>query len=232
MPVISPLIILKLQWLAVFASRFNWLYAYFKSIVEKYAVFCGARALICWDIDSISVSMFGIWYLFLWMALFNTFEFSASFIVWSFFTVTTMGDMKYLSGQLESFMMCFSASNFLSSVLTLSWRLIGIRLPFWSLGWKSLWNSDFATRIFHLPIRDIKPGKVLAICSLNSGDAMLLTRLPFRNVDWVTANPSWANKSRPIKDFKPSATTVKVAESHAQHLLVIGTWIFPSTCIG
>ena len=217
--------ILKLQWLAVWASKFNWLYAYFKSIVEKYVVFFGAGALICWEIDSIKVSMFDIWYLFLWMDLFNTFESTASFIVWSFFTVTTMGDMKYLSGQLESFMICFSASNFLSSVITFSWRLIGIRLPFWCLGWKSLWILDFATWIFDRPIRDTKPGKVVAICSLNSGDAMLLTRLPFKYR--VTASPSWANKSRPIKVFKPSATTVKVADSHAQPLLVIGAWIFP-----
>ena len=66
------------------------------------------------------------------------FEFSASLIVWSFSTVTTIGDIKYLSGQLVSFIMCFSANNFLSSLLTLSCRLKGMRLPFWCLGCKCL----------------------------------------------------------------------------------------------
>ena len=223
---------LKLQWFAVLVSKYNWLYAYFKSIVENYVVFCDTGALICWEMDSISVSKYGIWYSFLWMALFNTFESSASFIIWSFFTVTTIGDMKYLSGQLESFMICFSSNNFSSSLLTFPCKLIGMRLTFWCLGWKSIWNLDFATWFFDLPIRDISSGKVFAICSFNSGEEMLLTRSPFWDVDWVTASPSWSNKSRPIMDFSSSATTVILAESQVQPLLVIWDCIFPSTRIG
>ena len=146
--------------------KFNWLYAYFKSSVEKYIVFCDSGALNCWEMDSISVSIFGIWYFFLWMALFNTFDSSASFTVWSFFTVTTIGDIKYLSGQLESFIICFSSNNFLNSLLVFSFKLIVIRLPFWCLGGKSLWNLDFATWFLDLPMRDISSGKVFALCSL------------------------------------------------------------------
>ena len=107
----------------------------------------------------------------------------------------------------------FSSNNFLSSILTFSCRLIGIRRLFWCLGWKSLWNLYFATWFFDLPVRDINSGKVFAICSLNSGDEMLLTRLLFWDVDWVTASPSWSNKSPPIRDFSLSATTVNVAVS-------------------
>ena len=51
------------------------------------------------------------------MALFRVFESSVSLIVCSFFRVTTMGDMKNLSGQLENFIMCFSSNNFSSSLL-------------------------------------------------------------------------------------------------------------------
>ena len=61
---------------------------------------------------------------------------------------------------------------------------------------------------------------------------MLLTRLLYWDVDWVTASPSWSNKSRPITDFSPSAINVNVAESQVQPLLVIGDCIFPSTWIG
>ena len=136
----------------------------FKSIVEKYVVFCDAGALFCWEMDSISGSLFGVWYLFLWMDLYNTFESDASFIVWSFFTVTTFGDMKYLSRHLEIFMIRFSSNKFLSSILIFCCKLFGIRLPFWCLGWKSLWNLDFATWFFDPPIRDINSGKVFAIC--------------------------------------------------------------------
>ena len=41
-----------------------------------------------------------------------------------------MGEMKFLSEQLFNFMMCFSSSNFLSSILTNGCKLIGTRLPF------------------------------------------------------------------------------------------------------
>ena len=48
-------------------------------------------------------------------------------------------------------------------------------------------------------MRDINSGKIFEICSLNSDEEeMLLTRLPLRDVDCVTANPSWSNKSRAI----------------------------------
>ena len=226
-------IMLKLQWFVVLESKYNWLYAYFRSSVEKYVVFYGAGAPKCWEIDSISESILGIWYLFLWMALFNILKSIASLQVWSFFTVTTIGDMKYLSGKLETFIICFSSSNFFSSLLSLSCRLIGIRLPFWCLGWKFLWKLDWATWFLDLPMRDTKFGKVFGICSLNSDkEEMLLTRLPFSDEDCVTARPSWSNKSRPIRDLRPSAITVNVAESKVHPLPVTGDCIFPLMWIG
>ena len=81
-------------------------------------------------------------------------------------------------------------------------------------------------------MRDNNSGKIFAICSLNSDEEeMLLTRLPLRDVDRVTANPSWSKKSRPIRDLRPSATTVNVAESKV-HPLLVGDCIFSSTWIG
>ena len=61
--------------------------------------------------------MLGIWYLFLWRILINIFEASANLIDWSLLTVTTIGEINYLSGQLVSFIMRFSAKIFLSSFL-------------------------------------------------------------------------------------------------------------------
>ena len=54
------------------------------------------------------------------MDLFEIFESKDSLTALSLFTVITIGEMKILSEQLFNFMMCFSASNFLSSSLTKS----------------------------------------------------------------------------------------------------------------
>ena len=51
------------------------------------------------------------------------------------------------------------------------------------------------------------------MCSLNTEDGeMVLTCLPENEDDCVTASPNWLNKSLRISGFKPSATTVNVAE--------------------
>ena len=209
------------------------MFAFFKSNVEKYVVSCGARALICWEIGSMSVSILGISHLFLWIVLFNFLESSSSLFDWSLFTVTAMRDMKFLSGQLKSFIQCFSTNNFLSSQLTLSWRLFGMRLPFWCLGWKSLWKLDLATWFFDLPVREIRLGKFLAICSLKSDEEeMVLTLLPCTEEVCVTTRPRWSNRSLSMRDLRPSATTVKVADVNVHRLLVMRVCIFPSIWIG
>ena len=180
-----------------------------------------------------SVKKLGIWYLFLWIAFFSILDFRANLIDWSFFTVTTMGDIIYLSGLLESFIMCFSSNDFLSSMWTLSWRFIGMRLPFWCLGWTSLWKLDLATWFFDLPMCEIRLGKFLAICSLNSVNAeMVLTWLLCTEEYCVTARPRWSNRSLPMRDLRPSATTVKIVEFDVHPLLVMGVCILPSTWIG
>ena len=46
--VLSPPMMLKLQWLAVIGSKFISLYAYFGSNLEKYVVIYYAGSLICW----------------------------------------------------------------------------------------------------------------------------------------------------------------------------------------
>ena len=49
---------------------------------------------------------------FLWKDLFIIFESKASLTVLSLFTVLTLGEIKFLSEHLFSFVMCFSASIF------------------------------------------------------------------------------------------------------------------------
>ena len=66
----------------------------------------------------------------LWMDLFKILESRASLTVLSLFTVITIGDIKILSEQLFNFIMRFSSSNFLSSILTSGCKLIGTRRPF------------------------------------------------------------------------------------------------------
>ena len=123
-PIPSQLIILKLQSRPFSGSRLSWLHAYFNSNVEKHAVSCASSVFnFCW-IVSIKLSIFGKWYLFLWIDLFNIFKSKASLTVLSLFTVITMGEIKFLSEQLFNFMMCSSASIFLSSALTSGCKLI------------------------------------------------------------------------------------------------------------
>ena len=67
------------------------------------------------------------------------------FIDWFFLSVTTIGDIKYLSEQFVSFVMCFLSSIFWSSELTLDCRLKIYVSFFWCLGWKCFRNFDLAT---------------------------------------------------------------------------------------
>ena len=118
-------------------------------------------------------------------------------------------------------------------MLTLSWRFIGIRQHFWCLGWKSLWKLDLAAQSFDLPMREIRLRKFLAICSLISDDLeTVLTWLLCSEEDCVTARPRWSNRSLPMRDLRPSATTVKVSEYDIHPLLVMGVYTLPSIWIG
>ena len=53
-----------------------------------------------------------------------------NFQQWSFLTVTTIGETYYWSGQLVRFIMCFLSSSFLSSRITSSCMVIGMRVHF------------------------------------------------------------------------------------------------------
>ena len=91
----------------------------------------------------------------------------------------------------------------------------------------------FATWFYKCPIRDIGLGNFNAIFSLNSETGeIVFTWLPEDEEDCVTASRSWSNKSRPINDFKPSATTMIVAEREVQPLLDTGVCILTSMRIG
>ena len=63
----------------------------------KYELFGAAFELIFCEIGCFKLCIFGIWYLFLWIDLFKTFESRANFIDPSFLTVITMEEMKFLS---------------------------------------------------------------------------------------------------------------------------------------
>ena len=129
--------------------------------------------------------------------------------------------------------MCFSANNFLSLLLTLSWRFFGIRLTFWCLGWKFSWHLDLASWFSDLPMRKIRLGIVSAMSSLNSeDDEMVSTWLPENEDDCVTASPNWSNKSRSISDLRPSATIVNVAEREIHPLLKTRACTLASLRIG
>ena len=59
-----------------------------------------------------SKSMFGIYYMFLWINCLIFFESNASSTVWSFFTVMTIGLINCRSAYLFNLIMCFWSINF------------------------------------------------------------------------------------------------------------------------
>ena len=71
-----------------------------------------------------------VWHLilFLWIALFRTLESRASFTDWSFLTVITMGEIKFLSEHSCNFSICPCSESFFNSSDTLSNKFIGTRL--------------------------------------------------------------------------------------------------------
>ena len=189
-PVPWPLIILKLQCRP--GSKLSWLYAYLKSNVEKYVVSCDAVVFkFCW-IVSINLSIFGTWYLFLWIDLFKILESKASLTVLSLFTKITIGEMKFLSEQLFNFMMCSSLCNFLSSSLTSGCKLMGTLHPFWCVGVKCLWNVDLTECFKDLPILLIRPGISNAICFLIKHWFWSTFAICF---NWVREKPSFGKRS-------------------------------------
>ena len=72
-------------------------------------------------------------------------------------------------------------------------------------------------------------GNFIAICSLKSqcGNICLIL-LPFCKGDGVTASPNWSNRSRPIRGFRPSGTTVNESDQVFNPLPDTGVWILPS----
>ena len=78
----------------------------------------------------------------------------------------TIGEIKCLSEQLFNFVMCFSSSSFLNSILTSGCKLIGTRRPFWCVGVNSLWNVDFTECFKDLRTRVMGSGKSKEICLL------------------------------------------------------------------
>ena len=100
---------------------------------------------------SIRWSMLCIWYLFLWIASFNSLESSAIFTLLSFFTVITTGLMKHSSEHFSRRFICLSSIKFSSSFSTRSNRCSGTLLPLCCVGLKFSLNVDFAMWFFDLP---------------------------------------------------------------------------------
>ena len=147
----------------------------------------------------------------------------------------TRGDIKYLSGQLESFIMYFSYNNFFEFFIDLILKINSYASTFLVSKLEIFVKVKFSrtTRFFVLPIREIRLGKFFAMCSLNSDDEeMLLTWLPWDEVDCVTARPKLPNRSLPSRGFRTTATKVEIAKFDVQPSLVIWVCIFPTMWIG
>ena len=107
-----------------------WLYAYLRSILLNHQgpsfflfdAICIARESVKW-------SMLWIWYLFLWIALFSSFESSAIFIDLSFSTVITTGLINKSSGHFSKRIIWLSSINSCNSCSNFSIRCKGTRLP-------------------------------------------------------------------------------------------------------
>ena len=127
-PVAFPPSMLKKQCFCVSLWSGTWLYAYFRSIFEKYSVpELFFSSLIFLEIVSIRWSMLCIWYLFLWNVSFIAFESNAILIALSFFTVITTGMIKYSSEHFSNLIICLSSISFSSSFSTFSIRCIGFK---------------------------------------------------------------------------------------------------------
>ena len=183
--------------------------------------------------ESISVSIFGIWYLFLCIDLLRTLESNANFIVWSRLTVITRGEINYWSEQLFSFFMCPSSRSFLISQFTRSCRLMGTLLPFWCFGWKFLWNLDLTIWIFDQYVKWVV--EIALQCEFWMDIEVWLRWPYYLHLSlgfWVTEIPRASNKSLPISGFSPSRTTTISASSIRHPLLAIGACIIPRTFMG
>ena len=207
---------LKLHCFAVASSSGTWLYAYRKSIVEKSTSPSCDDSEIDWAILFIRQSMFCIWYLFLWMALFIILESMASFIAFSLLTVITIGDMKFLSLHLSSFITLPFSCNFLSSCSIWFCKCIATLRPRWWIGVKFVLNLDFTLWFIDRPIRFTRLENCFAINCFKlwlSSFSIIATFLPseFGDDCWLTWMPSPWKRSRPISALWLFGTTMRSA---------------------
>ena len=134
------------------SSRGIWLYAYLRSILLNHHgtslfllnVIFIARESVRWMIPC-------IWYLFLWIALFNSFESIAIFIDLSFLTVITTGLMNRSSGHFSNRINWLSSTSSCNSFSTFSTRCKGTLLPLCCVGVFSFLKVDFAICFLLLP---------------------------------------------------------------------------------
>ena len=160
---LSQLTNLKLQWREVFGSKLHWLYAYFKSSVEKYVVSIDAFVFNFCRIVSIKLSILGIWYVFLCINLFSIFESSANLN--KFISFNSYSNWIYeLCRSNYSILISFSSNSFLSSAFTKGWGFIRTRLRFWCVSAKFLWYLGLTVCMRDLSFLEMWPGKSRAIC--------------------------------------------------------------------
>ena len=199
-PVALPPRMLKLQCFCVSSCKGTWLYAYFRSLFEKYSVpvFC-FNSLILHAIVSIRWSMLWIWYLFLSIASFNFFESNAIFMDLSCFTVITTGLIKYSSEHLSNLFICLSSISLFNSFSILSIKCSGTLFPLCCVGWNVLWNVDFAMWFFDFPILAHRWGYFWSIhfAMLFCGEFMLCIFSP--DVLKVNSIPSFWRMSLPCR---------------------------------
>ena len=114
---------LKLQCFLISGCSGIWLNAYFRSTWENRKLPClFLLSEMYLATESIRLSMDCIWYLFLSIASFSSFESCASLIDWSCFTVITTGLMKTWSKHFSNFIIWFVLSKCCISLSTFSVR--------------------------------------------------------------------------------------------------------------
>ena len=119
--------------------------------------------------------MLCIWYLFLWIASFRSFESSAILTLLSFLTVITTGPMKYSSEHFSSLIICLSSISFSNSCSPVLLSVIGLVYLCVVLGVNFSLKVDFATWFFERPRRVHRCGYFFNIhfmmfCSVDASD--------------------------------------------------------------
>ena len=228
--------ILKLQCSAMLLSRGIWLYACLRSILLNHH----GPSLFLLDVifiasESVRSSILCIWCLFLWIALFSSFESSAIFIDLSFLTVNTSGLMKKSSGHFSNRIIWLSLISFCNSFSTFSTRCKGTLLPLCCVGVFSFFKMDFGIWFLLLPSLVQMWGYFLKIHFVMfwSITFSLISKifLPLVACCWVRVSLSFVRMTLPIR-FCDLCFTTRMLQFLAVHEPDRNSiWIWPMICM-